>query len=78
VVKDGVRRQLASATCEAKVGEWHRLEATFVGDRITCSVDGKVLLEAQDGTIGKGGGHGLWTKADARSSFDDCVVTAKK
>lgn len=77
VVKDGVRRQLATAKFEAKAGAWHRLAATFVGDRITCSVDGRVLLEAQDATIRQGGGHGLWTKADALTSFDDFVIKAK-
>jgi len=74
VVKDGVRRQLATALVAGKVGEWHRLEATFVGERITCAMDGRVLLEAIDGTLRGGGGHGLWTKADARTSFDDLVV----
>lgn len=77
VVKDGVRRQLATALCEAKTGAWHRLEVEHVGDRITCWANGVKLLEAQDGTIAAAGGVGLWTKADARSSFDDLVVTAK-
>jgi len=78
VVKDGVRRQLASALVEGAASGWHRLEATFAGERITCSLDGRQLLEANDATIRLGGGHGLWTKADARSSFDDLVVQAKK
>ena len=78
VVKDGVRRQLATALVEAKPGDWHRLEATFVGDHITCAVDGTVLLDVHDATIAQGGGHGLWTKADACTSFDDLVVAAKK
>lgn len=78
VVKDGVRRQLGTALFAAKAGEWHRLEAVFVGDHITCAIDGKVLLDVHDATIQKGGGHGLWTKADASSSFDDLVVEARK
>lgn len=77
VVKDGVRRQLGTALCEAKAGIWHRLEVEHHGDRITCSANGVKLLEVQDGTIAGAGGVGLWTKADARSSFDDLVVTAK-
>jgi len=76
VVKDGVRRQLATALADVAVGTWHRVEATFVGDRITCSLDGRVLLEARDATIRGGGGHGLWTKADARTTFDDLFVGA--
>lgn len=78
VVKDGVRRQLATALVEARAGAWHRIEATFAGDRIACSLDGKVLLTATDATIGAAGGHGVWTKADARTSFDDLVVQAAK
>lgn len=74
VVKDGVRRQLATALVEGKVGEWHRIEAAFAGDAITCSFDGAPLLTASDGTIRAAGGHGLWTKADACTSFDDLVV----
>ena len=78
VVKDGVRRQLATALVETKMGQWHRVEATFLGERITCSIDGKQLLAATDGTIAMAGGVGLWTKADARTSFDDLVVASKK
>lgn len=78
VVKDGVRRQLGTALVEAKPGQWHRLEANFVGDHITCAVDGEVLLDVRDATIPQGGGHGLWTKADACTSFDDLVVEPKK
>jgi hypothetical protein len=76
VVKDGVRKQLATALTEVKVGTWHRVEAEHVGDRITCWLDGEKLLTAVDGSIAAEGGVGLWTKADARTSFDDFAVTA--
>lgn len=74
VVKDGVRRQLATALVEALAGAWHRVEVEHVGAQITCWLDGKKLLEAKDATIAKEGGVGLWTKADACTSFDDLVV----
>lgn len=74
VVKDGVRRQLATALVEAAAGVWHRVEAEHVGDRITCWLDGAKLLEANDATIAGEGGVGVWTKADARTSFDDFAV----
>jgi hypothetical protein len=41
------------------------------GDAITCSLDGKKYLDAKDDTFTKAGKVGLWTKADARTSFDD-------
>ena len=75
VVKDGVRRQLATALVETDPRAWHRLEAEHAGTRITCWLDGEKLLEADDGTIPEAGGVGLWTKADARTSFDDFVMT---
>lgn len=77
VVKDGVRKQLGSAMHVAKAGEWHLLGVEHVGDRIRCWCDGKLLLEARDAAIAGPGGVGLWTKADARSSFDDLVVQAR-
>jgi hypothetical protein len=75
-VEKGVRRQLATALVDISAG-WHRIEVEHVGDRITCWLDDKKLLEARDATITVPGGVGLWTKADARTSFDDLVVTAE-
>ena len=77
VVQDGVRRQLGTTLVITKPGEFHRVEVAFAGDRITCSLNGALLLDVRDATIGKAGGVGLWTKADARTSFDDVVVTAR-
>jgi hypothetical protein len=77
VVQDGVRRQLGTTLVITKPGEFHRVEVAFVGDRITCSLNGALLLDVRDATIGKPGGVGLWTKADARTSFDDLVAVAK-
>jgi len=77
VVQDGVRRQLGTTLVITKPGEFHRVEVAFVGDRITCSLNGALLLDVRDATIGKAGGVGLWTKADARTSFDDLATVAK-
>ena len=77
VVKDGVRKQLATAMIETQAGEWHRIEVEHEGDRIHCFVDGKKLLEATDSTFGTSGGVGLWTKADALTSFDELLVLTK-
>ena len=77
VVTGGVRRQLGTALAETRAGAWHRIEVTFAGDRMTCVLDGTVRLEVTDATIATAGGVGLWTKADARTSFDDLVVAAR-
>jgi hypothetical protein len=57
------------------VGEWHTLTIRHVGDSIECYLDGKKQLSAKDGTFKKAGQVGLWTKADARTSFDGLQVT---
>lgn len=73
----GKRIQLATKE-EIKIpaGEWHSLSIKMVGPKIECSLDGKKLLEASDDTFPKAGKIGLWTKADAQSSFDQLKVEA--
>ncbi|MCR9245762.1 MAG: DUF1080 domain-containing protein [bacterium] len=78
VVDNGVRRQLGTAIADVEIGKWHRVEVLHEGDHIVCSLDGKPLLDVRDNTITKAGGVGLWTKADARTSFDDLTVMAKR
>lgn len=77
VVDKGVRRQLATALVESDGAGWHRLEVEHVGHTIRCWFDGDLLLEAEDDTIDNAGGVGLWTKADARTSFDDLSVVGR-
>jgi hypothetical protein len=55
-------------------GEWHTLMIKQVGDSIECYLDGKKQIEANDSTITKAGKIGLWSKADAQSSFDAVQV----
>jgi hypothetical protein len=75
VVKDGVRKQLADAKdIDIPAGTWFAIKAVQKGDRIECCLDGKRLLEATDATLPEAGGVGVWTKADAATSFDDLEV----
>jgi len=69
-VVDGKRTQLGSADIKAPAG-WHVLRATMKGDQIRCYMDGKERLAVQDATFPDAGKIGLWTKADARTRFDD-------
>ncbi|MCC7171948.1 MAG: hypothetical protein IT459_16000 [Planctomycetes bacterium] len=73
-VKDGRRKQIAGCDLDVPMGEWHVLSVTHVGTRIECSIDGEVLLATDDTTFDDAGGVGLWTKADAVTSFDDFAV----
>jgi hypothetical protein len=74
-VVDGKRQQLESAKIEAAAGKWYEVRAVMIGNRMACYVDGKRLLAAEDGTLTDAGKIGLWTKADASSSFDDLSIS---
>lgn len=69
VVKDGQRHQLSSVDAPMSSGVWHSIEVTHTGENIACVLDGGPRVEATDATFAGEGGVGLWTKADARTSF---------
>jgi hypothetical protein len=74
-VVNGVRMQLGTKEGLAfPAGEWHTLSITHDGKKITCAIDGKTHLEAEDDAIARAGRVGLWTKADAQTYFDELDV----
>ena len=75
-VVDGKRSaELQDAEVKVKSGEWHTLKIKMAGDHIECFVDGKKYLDVRDDAFAKAGKVGLWTKADAQTSFDQFNVT---
>jgi hypothetical protein len=66
------KRSAEFQDAEVKIpeGEWHTLKIKMVGDHIECFADGKKYLDVKDSSIIKAGKVGLWTKADAQTSFD--------
>lgn len=70
--------EFQDAEVKVPAGEWHTLSIKMVGDKIECSVDGKKYLDATDATFTKAGKVGLWTKADAQTSFDNFRVNELK
>ena len=77
-VTDGKRStQFQNAEVKVPAGEWHVLKVKMVGDHIECFLDGKKHLDVKDESITKAGKVGLWTKADARTSFNDFKVSGK-
>lgn len=66
--------EFRSAEVKVPPGGWHTLTVRIAGDPIECFLDGKKYLEAKDDTFTKPGKVGLWTKADARTSFDNFTV----
>jgi Domain of Unknown Function (DUF1080) len=73
-VEGGKRTQFQSAKLPGD-NAWHTLRVTMTGTRITCYLDGKKYLEAEDASFSEAGKIGLWSKADAQSYFDDLTVT---
>jgi len=75
-VKNGRRKQLASADIETDPKKWHEIEIKHVGNHIIAEFDDKKILELDDDTFGDAGMVGLWTKADAATAFDDFEAEA--
>jgi hypothetical protein len=44
------------------------------GNKISCSLNGKKMIEATDDTFKSAGYIGLWTKADAVTYFDNFAI----
>jgi hypothetical protein len=53
---------------------WTTLRVTMKGDHIECFYDGKKYLDVHDSTFTGPGKIGLWSKADARSQFDELTL----
>ncbi len=75
-VVDGVRDEFASVDLEIAANEWHELDVSVAGDEIVVSWNGDALITEKDTTFAKGK-VGLWTKADAITSFDDLTILAQ-
>jgi hypothetical protein len=73
-VVGGRRRMLKGATLRVDHAAWHTLRIITRGDHIECRLDGAKVLDVRDATFGDDGQLGLWTKADARTYFDDLTV----
>ncbi len=72
-VVDGTRTQLFDKPLEAGAG-WHELRVWFSRDKIEIWFDGRSQGEFADSTFLTPGMVGLWTKADARTQFDDLEI----
>ena len=70
-VVDGKRAMLQSVDFETPTGKWFTLRVRMKGNEIACYCDGRKWLEIKDDTFKGGGMIGLWSKADACSSFDN-------
>jgi len=77
-VASGVRTELASAAATVQPDTWSTLTVRMQGDHIECELDGVTLLDVHDSTFPDAGRIGLWTKADARTEFDELVLRTRE
>ena len=75
----GKRTQLGTADVDADdpaevVKKWHTIRVVHRGDHIQCYLNGKLQLDVKDDAIKAEGKVGVWTKADAETSFDKLKV----
>ncbi|MFC1604870.1 hypothetical protein ACFL5F_07575, partial [Planctomycetota bacterium] len=74
-VKDGKRVMLGYTGKIELKDSWHILKISHKGNRIKAFLDGDMKLMVNSGQhITQHGGVGLWTKADAVTSFDNFTV----
>ena len=73
-VENGKRTMFENADLDADTVAWHELAVTMQGQAIRVAFDGVERLSVEDGTFAGAGRVGLWTKADASSSFDDLQI----
>ncbi|RUM88346.1 MAG: hypothetical protein DSZ23_04585 [Thermodesulfatator sp.] len=74
-VKNGRRIMIGTASVRGiREGQWFTIKIRVNGDMITGWVNGKKMIEVKDSTLKDEGGVGMWSKADAASSFDDLVI----
>lgn len=69
-VVDGVRTLFQDAAVPQRAG-WRTVRVVMVGDHAECFLDDTKWLDVHDGTFPGPGRVGVWSKADARSHFDD-------
>ncbi|MBN1123950.1 MAG: hypothetical protein JXA82_03005 [Sedimentisphaerales bacterium] len=73
-VRDGKRKQIATAEAKLDPEAWHTISIRHQGRQIKADLDGKPLIEVVDETFTEPGKIGLWTKADAATLFDSVIL----
>ena len=73
-VKDSYRHELQNVNVSLPRTGWHRLKVIQKKSHYQIYLDGLLRLEGDDTTFANAGGVGVWSKADALSSFDNLVI----
>jgi len=77
-VKEGYRRMLKGVRVSLSKDAWHSMKIIQNKNHYEAYLDGVKLLEGNDDTFVKSGAVGVWTKADALTSFDDFSIKMKR
>ncbi len=73
-VVQGRRSMLATSQVKAAPKTWHKLRVEVAGAKVKIYFDGALKMESQDHSFAEAGRFGLWTKADAATSFDEVQI----
>ncbi len=73
-VRNGRRVLMKSANLSLPAGKWHIMKIIQRGNKFEGYMNGQKLIQGTNTVINNAGGVGLWTKADAATSFDDFNV----
>jgi len=76
-VKDSIRRMIKGCTVALPADKWHKMKIVFNGSSFEAYLNGKLMIKGEDSVFTKAGSVGLWTKADAATSFDDFKISSK-
>ena len=74
VVKEGMRHLIESVNIKLEKDIWHTMKIVQKGDLFEGYLNDKKVLESKNDKCLKSGMVGVWTKADAFTSFDDFSV----
>ena len=74
LLHEGIREEISSANLHLSKG-WHSMKIIQKGNHFEGFIDGKLYLKSTDSRLQKSGGVGVWTKADAMTSFDDLNIS---
>jgi hypothetical protein len=75
VIRDSARRKLAEVALDLEAGKWQRMTLSVAGSHFEVSMNDSEPLNVDDTTFAKPGKLGFWTKTDAKTLFDELVVS---
>ena len=73
-VRDGARRLLVSLDTPLDRDAWHEMRAVMQGSAVMVAVDKRFVLSFVDTTFLRAGAIGLWSKADASTTFEAPIL----